>query len=418
MVEGVQKLKGDKGLWVIVILFAMISIVAVFSSSSFLAKAGGISKTAVFLEQTKSVLIGFTALFCCYLIPLKWYRFFAFIAFGVSLLLLMMLFIPPFQARINGAVRGVRIGPVTFQVFEIAKIGIILYLSRALEKWDLQLDTFKDFFLKIALPIFATCLLIVPNSVSSALLVGGVSILMLIFLNVKWKYILSMIGIVVLAGGFMYSIYLAGFKGHPDRLDTTVGTLFNRFETVENRFEHFLSEEEIDESSNDERRQSENARVAISEGGLFGKGPGKSTQRYSLSMAFSDFIYAFIVEEYGLFGGIIVLVLYLALLFRCIRLCMRCSTTFASGLVIGISFLIVTQAFLHILVNVRLIPITGHTLPLISHGGTAYLVLSGALGMILSVNRQLDRQDEIREKQISTANQQLGNYEKESTDNY
>ena len=145
----------------------------------------------------------------------------------------------------------------------------------------------------------------------------------------------------------------------------------------------------------DAKRQSMNARIAISQGGLIGKGPGKSTQRYSLSMAFSDFIFAFIVEEYGLLGGFVVILLYIIVLFRCIRMTRRCSTTFSEALILGLAWLIALQAMLHIFVNVGLLPVTGHTLPLISHGGTAYLVLSGAMGMILSVSRHLDKKEEL-----------------------
>jgi len=421
------KLKGDKGIWVIVVLFAMISIVSVFSSSSYLAKEGGVAKTAIFLEQTKSVLFGFAALLFCYMLPMKLYRALAFIVFGISVVMLILLFIPHFQSKANDAVRGLKIGKATLQVFEVAKIGTILYLAKALEMWEYSLDTYKDFFLKIALPVLAVCMLIVPNSVSSALLIGGVSILIMIFMDVKWKYILAMIGVVLASGMFLYSIYLMAFKGNTERLETPVGKIFNRFGTVENRISRFMDDQEIDESTlsaeefekfQNSRRQGENARFAIYEGGLLGKGPGKSTLRYSLSMAFSDFIYAFIVEEYGLLGGIFVIALYVVFLFRCLRICYRCTTTFSGAIVAGIAFLIVTQALLHILVNVRLLPITGHTLPLISHGGTAYLILSGAFGIILSVNRTLDKQDEMKNQQITIQNQQLGNYENESKDNY
>ena len=157
--------------------------------------------------------------------------------------------------------------------------------------------------------------------------------------------------------------------------------------------------------------------VAISEGGLFGKGPGNSTQRYSLSMAFSDFIFAFIVEEYGLMGGSLIIALYIVLLFRCIRLTTRCRTSFTSALVTGLAYMIIIQAFIHILVNVRLIPITGQTLPLVSHGGTAYLAMSGAVGIILSVNKQLDKQDMMEASRLSVENQQIGNNEIKSEDN-
>lgn len=420
------KLKGDRVIWIIVVLFAMFSIAAVFSSSSFLASSRGISKVAIFAEQTKSVLMGFLALFICYLIPLRFYRTFSFVLYGVSVLMLLMLFVPGLRAEINGAVRGIKIAGHTFQVFEFAKIGVILYLARALEHWGDDLVDFKQFALKILLPVGAVCLLIMQNSFSSALLIALITFLILFFMNVSFKNLMITVGIVAAAVLLMFLTYHAFYAGRPERLETSVGKLFNRFGTVEGRLTaHFDKEEENLEGLSqreiqqlkDKDRQSENAKVAISEGGIFGKGPGKSTQRYSLSMAFSDFIYAFIVEEYGLIGGLIVILLYLIFLFRCIRLCQRCKATYSSVLIVGLSFLIATQAFLHILVNVRLLPITGHTLPLISHGGTAYLVLSGAFGMILSVNRQLDKQDaQERAQRAAEAAQLTDTYNYDTTD--
>lgn len=400
--KNIWKLKGDRVIWIIVVLFAMISIAAVFSSSSFLASSRGISKIDIFIEQTKSVLMGFVALLLCYLIPLRFYRTFSFVIYGASVLMLLMLFIPAFRVEMNGAIRGIRLFGRTFQVFEFAKIGVILYLAKALELWGEDLTDFKQFALKILLPVGAVCLLIMQNSFSSALLIAMIAFLILFFMNVSFKNLSITVGIVAAAVLLMFLTYHAFFAGRPERLESSAGKLFNRFGTVEGRLTaHFEKEEESLEGLSrseiqqrkDKDRQSENAKVAISEGGIFGKGPGKSTQRYSLSMAFSDFIYAFIVEEYGLMGGFFVILLYLIFLFRCIRLCQRCKATYSSVLIVGLSFLIATQAFLHILVNVRLLPITGHTLPLISHGGTAYLVLSGAFGMILSVNRQLEKQD-------------------------
>lgn len=419
------KLKGDKVIWIIVVFFAMISIAAVFSSSSFLASSRGISKVAIFMEQTKSVLFGFVALLICYLIPLRFYRFFSFAIYGVSVLLLLLLFIPGLRVEINGAIRGIRLFGRTFQVFEFAKIGVILYLARALEIWGDDLDDFKQFALKILLPVGVVCVLIMQNSFSSALLIALITFLILFFMDVSWKNIGITVGIVAALILLMFLTYRAFFAGKPERQQTSIGKIFNRFGTVESRLTaHFDQEEESLEGLSsreiqqlkDKDRQSENAKVAISEGGIFGKGPGKSTQRYSLSMAFSDFIYAFIVEEYGLLGGVFVLLLYLIFLFRCIRLCQRCKATYSSVLIVGLAFLIATQAFLHILVNVRLFPITGHTLPLISHGGTAYLVLCGAFGMILSVNKQLDKQDEQERLQREAAAAQLSEeYNPETT---
>ena len=189
--KDIWKLKGDKVIWIIVVFFAMISILAVFSSSSFLASSRGISKVAIFMEQTKSVLMGFVALLICYLIPLRFYRFFSFAIFGVSVLLLLLLYIPAFQVKINGAIRGIRLFGVTFQVFELAKIGVILYLARALELWNDDLSDFKQFALKILLPVGAICLLILPNSFSSALLIALISFLILFFMDVSWKNLAS-----------------------------------------------------------------------------------------------------------------------------------------------------------------------------------------------------------------------------------
>ena len=398
------KLKGDKVIWMLVVLFAMVSIVAVFSSSSFLASSRGISKVAIFMEQTKSVLFGFAVLFIAYLIPLRFYRTFSFILYGGTVVLLLMLFVPGLRVEVNGAIRGIRIAGRTVQVFEFAKIGVILYLARAIELWGDRLSDFKQFALRIILPVGLVCLLIMQNSFSSALLIGVIAFLVLFFMDVSFKNLMITVGILAAAVLLMFGIYHAFVAGRPSVQQTTVGKVFNRFGTVEGRIGDFIHDRDktIDTESlspaeiqkmKDEKRQSENAKSAISEGGLIGKGPGKSTQRYSLSMAFSDFIYAFIVEEYGLLGGIFVLLLYLVFLFRCIRLCGRCKASYTSALIVGLAFLIACQAFLHILVNVRLIPITGHTLPLISHGGTAYIVLCGAFGMILSVNRHLDKQE-------------------------
>ena len=423
------KLKGDKVIWMLVVLFAMVSIVAVFSSSSFLASSRGISKVAIFMEQTKSVLFGFAVLFIAYLIPLRFYRTFSFILYGMTVILLLMLFVPGLRVEINGAIRGIRIAGRTVQVFEFAKIGVILYLARAIELWGDQLSDFKQFALKIILPVGLVCVLIMQNSFSSALLIGAIAFLMLFFMDISFKNLMITVGILVAAVLLMFGIYHAFVAGRPKVQESAVGKVFNRFGTVEGRIGDFIHDrdETLDTESlsaaeiqkmKDEKRQSENAKVAISEGGIFGKGPGKSTQRYSLSMAFSDFIYAFIVEEYGLVGGLVVVLLYLVFLFRCIRLCQRCKASYTSALIVGLAFLIACQAFLHILVNVRLIPITGHTLPLISHGGTAYIVLCGAFGMILSVNRHLDRQEAEERAALEAAQAALAAQNETTNDNH
>ena len=409
--------KGDQVIWILVLLFAMISILAVFSSSTYRANSQDVTKVSLFFEQIRFVLLGFLTMFICYALPTRFYRNIAFLAFAASVVMLIMTFIPHFSLRINGAVRGVKIAGIPIQVFELAKVGLVIYLARALEFWKDSLDTFKDFFLKLLLPIIAVCGLVMANSFSSAILFGLISFALLYFMGVKVRFLLiSLAGAAALVI-LLFGVYNVAFAGrqHPEGYQpNTVEKLFNRFGTVQSRFEKFFDDIGGKESEEeefltkeermrhlDEIRQSENAKVAISEGGLLGKGPGKSTQRYSLSMAFSDFIFAFIVEEYGFFGGAIIILLYTIFLFRCIRISQKCQSTFASSLVLGLAFLLAIQAMLHIFVNVRLIPITGHTLPLISHGGTAYIILSGAFGMILSASRQADEQ--IRRQEMLAA---------------
>ena len=399
-------IKGDKIIWFIVIMLWMISLIAVFSSGSFLARGEttGMGKTDVLFEQLRSILLGCAALLLCYFINIGVYRKLAPIAFGISLVMLLMLYVPGLRAETNGAVRGLKIGSHTLQVFEFVKVGTVLFIAWAIEKYSDSMDTFKDFFLKLLMWVLIVCVLIVPNSFSSSLLIAVVAFLMMFFMEIKGSHLLLTVGGAVALVILLFGVYHLSLSVLGEKADNL--TMFNRMATVESRLGSFFQSDEdstLDlskltpaqlEKIDNENRQSENAKIAIAEGGILGKGAGHSTQRFTLSMAFSDFIFAIIVEEYGLLGGIFVISLYLIFLFRCISIARKCTALFSQALVLGLAFLITTQAFLHILVNVRLLPITGHTLPLISHGGTAFMVLSGAIGIILSVSRTIDKQIE------------------------
>lgn len=394
-------------IWFIVAIFAMISIIAVFSVGSFLTKNNPdiMSKTDIWLEQFGSVALGFAALFLCYAFNYNFYRKIAPYVFGISVLMLVMLFVPGLQDERNGAVRGLKLMGHTIQVFEFVKVGLVLFISWGIEKYSKDIRTFKGFALRLLVWVIGVCAIIMVNSFSSALLLGVVSMMVFYFMDVKFKYLaITAAGAVALIV-LVFGIYHAALAISPKAAEAKI---FNRIKTAENRVKNFankdkdstadltkLTREQLEQIDRDER-QSESAKIAIKEGGIFGKGVGNGTARYSLSMAFSDFIFAAIVEETGLIGGIVIVLLYLIFLFRCIRLSFKCPDAFSQALVLGLAFLITTQAFLHILVNVRLIPITGHTLPLISHGGTAYLVLSAAFGIILSVSRTVSKMEEER----------------------
>ena len=388
-----RSIKGDKVVWIIVFLLSMFSLAAVYSASSYRAMHSDVNKIVIFLDQLVFVLAGWAALLVCYFIHPKYYRKFSFLVYGISIVLLLLLFVDPLTARQNGAIRGLKLPGFTFQVFEVAKAAIIIYLARAMEIFEIK--KFKDYLLKLLLPIALTCVLLLRGSFSSAVFTAMICLVILWINKINWRYLALTIagGIAVL--GICYGLYkLTENNEHP---------LFERFETAESRIESFLhpADEEVaikmteeeKQAAIDAERQSENAKIAIHEGGIIGKGPGKSTQRYTLSMAFSDFIYAFIIEEYGSIVGIFVMFLYIWLFARCARLAAKCKTTFAGTTVFGLGLLTTFQALMHIYVNIRMIPITGHTLPLVSHGGTAFIIFSGIFGVILSVSKSIQEID-------------------------
>ncbi|MFA7134447.1 MAG: FtsW/RodA/SpoVE family cell cycle protein, partial [Bacteroidales bacterium] len=306
-------------------------------------------------------------------------------------------------SKINDAGRWIRILGISFQPAEIAKIAVILYLAKIME--DRPLDSFNEFFYWIIIPISLVLLLILYGSISTALLLGGVSALILIIVGVKWKHLFktTLIGVAVL--------------GLIVLLNLSFG-LFPRVDTAISRIKSFTTEQTIDENSTpaqiqkhlDKTYQAKMAKVAVASSHIFGKGPGNSTQRNLLPHPYSDFIYAIIIEEWGLIGGIFILVLYIFFFTRCVILAKACTTTFTSVMVMGLALLITSQAMLHISVNLGLLPVTGHTLPLVSLGGTSLVIMSGAFGMILSVSRTIevvkkreensDEQEHIEEKEV------------------
>ena len=377
-----SRLSGDKVIWIVVFLLSLISIALIYSSSSSLAYKEKTTNFAFLVKQIQFVLMGLVALYICYRVPLGWYRVLAYPALIVSVILLALT--PIIGEEINGARRWINLGFTTFQPTEMAKIAIVLYLARALEVS--KLETFKEFLIKIIIPIGVTCILILIGSVSAALFVGMISLLMLIIAGVKWNYIFKAGGIAASALVLIILLHVAGLQ------------LFSRLDTALSRLIRFGSKTEITEELTPEEKQKEAdktyqadmAKVAISSVGILGKGPGKSTQRYFLPHPYSDYIYTIIIEEYGLAGGTFVLMLYLWFLFRCVILAKNCTRVFSALTVAGLGLLITVQATLHILVNVGYLPVTGHTLPLLSLGGTSLVILSCAFGIILSVSRTID----------------------------
>jgi len=281
-------------------------------------------------------------------------------------------------------VRGLRFGSMTFQPSELAKVTVVLYLARIIEVS--KLETFKEYLIKIGVPIGIVILLIAYGSISMALIICIITFAILIVTGIKWSYIFKTILIATTAVVLLIAIHLI-FPSFLKRLDTATGRIERFFKSNDNENNtKELTREEI-QKIEDENLQENMARLAVKSGKLFGNGPGKSTQRFILPHPYSDFAYSTIIEEYGLLLGLFVMFCYIWLMFGCVSLSKRCKTVFSSVTVGGIGFAITLQAFLHIMVNVGILPITGHTLPVISLGGSSLVIILASFGVILSISR-------------------------------
>ena len=381
----IKQLHGDKVIWVIVFLLSLASIALIYSASSTLAYKEHTTNFSYLIKQLQFVILGFVALFVCYKIPLGWYRSLSVIVFILSLCLLAIT--PIIGKEINGAKRWIDVMGFSFQPAELVKITIVLYLAKTLE--STKLSSFKIFFIKILLPIGITCIITMIGSVSTALFIGLISVLVLFIAGVKWEYLFKSAGIAAGLITFLIVLYLI--------FGSSIA-IFKRFDTAISRLTKHFTEQVVTEELTAEQKQElydktlqeDMARAAIASVGVIGKGPGQSVQRYNLPHPYSDYIYTIIIEEYGLVGGMGILMLYLWFLFRCVILIKSCAKTFTALIVGGLGILITLQAFLHIFVNIGILPVTGHTLPLVSLGGSSLIILSCAFGIILSVSRTID----------------------------
>ena len=352
----IGKLKGDRAIWVIFLLFAMISLAVVYSASSALAYRGDTTPFSIMLRQAGYFLAGFLMVLLCYKIPLRLYRRGSYWLMAGSIILLAI-------PVITHQLRTITIAGISIQPSEIAKITIVLYLARVIEVS--KFDTFKEYALKILLPLGIACLLCLMGSVSATLIICFVSFIILICSKIPKKFVLWTVPIVIGAVSLVFVIHT--FTG-----------VFSRIDTFTARVER-----------EDKQFQERQAREAIQLGGILGRGPGNSIKRDILPNAYDDYIYSIIVEEYGLIGGAFVIFLYLWFFYRCLRIAASCKKDFSLITVLGLSTLITLQAFLHIFVNTGIIPVTGQTLPMISRGGSSLIIMSSAFGIILSVNRTI-----------------------------
>lgn len=359
--------RGDLIIWAVAVVLAVLSVMAVYSSTGTLAMKLDKSHYTFLFKQIGILGVGFVLMYVIHRLD---YRFFAPIGTALFYLSIPLLFWTLIAGTtLNEGSRWLMIPGlgITFQTSDLAKLSLFVYLARRLSFIQDDLDNYKYVFKYIFLPVLAACALIAPANLSTALLMGLSSGLLFFIGRIRIKQILVMLGlsIVVFSGIFYYSFVTHG-----------------RAYTWVNRIKHFSSNDKSDEPF-----QVTQAKVAIAKGGILGKGPGNSTQRNFLPHPYSDFIYAIIIEEYGLGGGVLVICFYMLFLWRSIRLFQRCPYAFGAFLAVGLSFSLVIQAFVNMAVNVNLIPVTGLTLPLVSMGGSSILFTSITFGMILSVSR-------------------------------
>ncbi|MFA5768435.1 MAG: FtsW/RodA/SpoVE family cell cycle protein [Bacteroidales bacterium] len=377
------RLKGDTSLWALIIIFSLLSLVFVYSSSSRIAVMEQTTTFSIMLKQMGFILLGFGVIYLCHIFPLGVYRKIAYFAYAGALILLIITLFKG-ESR-NEGTRWLSLFGFSFQPSEFAKIVLILFVAKVLE--EDKIVTFKNFFLRLFLPLLVFIIPIIWEGFSTGVILTVTVFIMLLISRVRFAHIAKGAGIVVLLAGLLYGGMVLQRALQKDEGPTLASS--SRLETVEKRIAGFLGigEQEVKESD-----QVMYSKVAIATGGISGKIPGNGNLRHVLPLSNSDYIYSIIVEETGLIGGVLVIGLYFWLLYSVILIAKDCKKVFSTMLVCGLGILIVSQAMIHILVNVGLLPVTGQTLPLISSGGSSVLAVSIAFGMMLSVSRAL--QDE------------------------
>ena len=366
-------IKGDIKLWYIIILLAVISIPAVYSASGSLAFTRGGAILYFLLKHMTFVLAGFIIVFITHRLPFKTIINISKIIMPIALFLLVITLI--FGTSSHEAKRWLPIGfGFKLQTSDIAKVGLILYVARILAVSHNNEKKFAEAFIKVRNMTIATIALIIPYNLSTGILLFLTVLTIMFVARVNIKKILKLIA-VILAIGMIY-LTLA-FAGVP---------LPGRANTWKSRVNDFFVEKEIDYSAQDNL-----AKMAIADGGFFGKMPGNGSMKYSLAQAHSDYIYAFIIEEYGIMTGIIILMLYVIFFYRSIVIARKTTRTFPLFLILGFTLSIVLQAFANMMVAVGLLPVTGQTLPFVSMGGTSMVITGFAFGVILNISKNVDK---------------------------
>jgi len=388
-----SRTKGDKVIWALVVLLALISMLVVYSATGSLAYKNYKGNTEIYLfKQVAFIVLGIAIIYFAHRVNYTIYSKIAQLLFILSIpLLIYTLF---FGLNMNEGSRWIRLPiiGINMQTSELAKLALFMYLARLISKKQDVIKDFKKGYLPLIIPVGIICVLIAPANLSTALLLGASCMLLLFIGRASTKHLLVTIGIVFIPVLFLI---VAAFISHKTENETTElkkensSKLTARVGTWISRVEHFMYGGK--EADDDDAYQINQAKIAIAKGGFFGVGPGNSTQRNFLPQAYNDFIYPIIIEEYGLAGGTFIVFIYLVFLFRSIKIFRRCPYAFGAFLALGLSFTLVIQAIANMAVSVNLFPVTGVTLPLVSMGGSSFLFTCLAIGIILSVARNVEQ---------------------------
>ena len=405
-------MKGDKVIWIVALILSIISLIVVYSATSVLAVSKYDGNTGRLMMKHLGMLVfGILMMIGASRINYKRYAKIALLLMIPSLALLLYTLV--FGRNINDASRSINLGGFSFQPSEMAKIILITYLSRQIIMMEGSVYLFKDFLVKLAVPILLTAALIFSENLSTAVILIAVCMVLLFIGRVKFLHILALVGICIVGMGAYLGFDAAKtsiqnnrhMKAQQEALAKgesieTYKVRQNRIQTWSNRLKSMGEDKEKVDPFDDKHLQRTYADIAVASSSVFGKGPGKSEQRNFLPHPYSDFIYAIIVEEYGLIGGIIVLLLYVILFTRVLRIVIKRPLTFGALMAFGLGFLVILQAMINMGVSIGLLPVTGQPLPMVSMGGTSLMATGLILGMILSVTRSMEDEEMNKEQEI------------------
>lgn len=377
-----DRIKGDKVLWSVVLVLSLISLMAVYSSTGSLAYRMDKNASYYLVKQLMVLALGLLIIYGVHRVNYTKFARIAVLLYAISLpLLLYTLF---FGAKINEGSRWIKLPGVniTFQSSDLAKLALFMFLARMLSIKQETIKNLRKGFLPVLLPVFGTCALIAPANLSTALMLGATCSILFFIGRVQVKHIMM--------------LAVAGIIGVALLFTVSKLTGFGRAATWEQRITDFMGGGDKDETTGKKKEavyQVLQAKIAIANGGVFGLGPGHSRQRDYLPEAYSDFIFSSIIEEYGLVGAAVIIFMYLLFLWRSIVIFRRCPYAFGAFLAVGLSITLVFQAMLNMAVNVHLVPVTGLTLPMVSMGGSSIWFTSIAIGIVLSVSRYVDEME-------------------------